>query len=55
LEQSASQAAAGVFVAPADISTWLASAGYTDIGVHTVLKRRGFTRWVHVARSQHAP
>lgn len=55
LEQSASQAAAGVFVAPADISTWLASAGYIDIGVHTVLKRRGFTRWVHVARSQHTP
>jgi tRNA G10 N-methylase Trm11 len=55
LEQSASQAASGVFVAPADISTWLTSAGYTDIEVHTVLKRRGFTRWIHVVRSKHAP
>lgn len=54
LEQSAGQAAAGVFVGPADISTWLVSAGYTDIEVLTVLKRRGFTRWVHVARSRHA-
>ena len=54
LEQSAGQALAGVFVGPADISTWLVSAGYTDVEVHTVLKRRGFTRWVHVARSRHA-
>jgi tRNA G10 N-methylase Trm11 len=53
LEQSASQAASGVFVAPADISTWLTSAGYTDIEVYTVLKRRGFTRWIHVVRSEH--
>ncbi len=41
----------GVFVAPADFSLWLAAAGYTDIEVHTVLKRRGFTRWIHRARS----
>lgn len=54
LEQSATQAPSGVFVAPADISTWLTSAGYTDVEVHTVLKRRGFTRWVHVARSEPA-
>ncbi len=55
LERSATQAPLGVFVAPADISTWLTAAGYTDIEVHTVLKRRGFTRWVHVAHSVHAP
>ncbi|MEP1125256.1 MAG: hypothetical protein ABJH68_15330 [Ilumatobacter sp.] len=41
----------GVFVAPADFSLWLEAAGYTDIEVHTVLKRRGFTRWIHRARS----
>lgn len=41
----------GVFVAPADFSLWLAAAGYVDIDVHTVLKRRGFTRWIHRARS----
>jgi tRNA G10 N-methylase Trm11 len=55
LELSATQAPLGVFVAPADISAWLTSAGYTDIEVHTVLKRRGFTRWIHLVRSQHWP
>jgi tRNA G10 N-methylase Trm11 len=54
LEQSASQAPLGVFVAPADISTWLTAAGYTDIEVYTALKRRGFTRWIHIGRSEHA-
>lgn len=54
LERSATLAPQGVFVAPADISTWLRAAGFSDIVVHTVLKRRGFTRWVHTARSEHA-
>ncbi len=51
LEQCATQAPVGVFVAPTDISTWLVGAGYAGIGIHTVMKRRGFTRWIHVARS----
>ncbi len=41
----------GVFVAPANFSSWLEAAGYTDIEVHTVMKRRGFTRFIHRARS----
>ncbi len=41
----------GVFVAPADFTLWLEAAGYTDVDVHTVVKRRGFTRWIHRARS----
>jgi len=51
IEQCASMARHGVFVAPTDITAWLTSAGYTDVEVHTVMKRRGFTRWIHVARS----
>jgi tRNA G10 N-methylase Trm11 len=52
LEHSATQAPLGVFVAPGDISNWLTSAGYADVEVCTVPKRRGFSRWVHVARSR---
>jgi tRNA G10 N-methylase Trm11 len=55
IEQCAGLAPQGVFVAPADITTWLEVAGYTDIEVHTVMKRRGFTRWIHVARSERPP
>lgn len=55
IEQCAGLARHGVFVAPADIATWLEGAGYTDIEVHTVMKRRGFTRWIHVARSTRSP
>ena len=51
LANCAGSAPLGVFVAPADFSLWLVAAGYTDIEVHTVLKRRGFTRWIHRARS----
>lgn len=50
LEQCAGQAPRGVFVAPADISNWLTAAGYVDVEIHTVNKRRGFTRWIHVVR-----
>ena len=54
IEQCAAMAPHGVFVAPADITTWLEAAGYTDIEVHTVMKRRGFTRWIHRVRSTRA-
>ncbi len=54
IEQAARLAPRGVFVAPHDISTWLDAAGYIDIEVSTVMKRKGFTRWVHEARSSHA-
>lgn len=54
LATSARAAPLGVFVAPADFSLWLEAAGYVDIEVHTVLKRRGFTRWIHRARSTRA-
>lgn len=55
LANCARTAPLGVFVAPADFSLWLQAAGYTDIDVVTVLKRRGFTRWVHQARSTLLP
>lgn len=51
LANCARAAPLAVFVAPADFSLWLDAAGYTDIEIHTVLKRRGFTRWIHRARS----
>jgi len=51
LANCARSAPRGVFVAPSDFSLWLSAAGYTDIEVVTVLKRRGFTRWIHQARS----
>lgn len=51
LENCARVAPRGVFVAPADFSLWLSAAGYVDIDVVTVMKRRGFTRWIHSARS----
>ncbi len=51
LENCARTSPLGVFVAPADFSVWLEAAGFTDIEVYTVLKRRGFTRWIHRARS----
>ncbi|MBM3214752.1 hypothetical protein FJZ36_07555 [Candidatus Poribacteria bacterium] len=39
------------FVALADITGWLADAGYEDIRVYRVPKYTGFVRYVHVARS----
>jgi len=51
LAQCAAYAPQAVIVAPGDISTWLHDAGYGDVEVHTVMKRRGFTRWIHVTRS----
>lgn len=51
LANCARSSATGVFVAPADFTDWLEAAGYSDIDVYTVMKRRGFTRWIHRARS----
>ena len=51
LERGASMAPVGVYVAPHDLSDWLVAAGHRVDAVHTVLKRRGFTRWIHVTRS----
>lgn len=51
LANCARTAPLGVFVAPADFSIWLLAAGFIDVDVVTVLKRRGFTRWIHSARS----
>ena len=39
------------FYAQADMTEWLDGAGYTDIEVVTVNKRKGFSRWVHTATS----
>jgi predicted RNA methylase len=50
LRQCTSLAPAGVFVAQHDISDWLIEAGHEVLAVHTVVKRRGFTRHVHVTR-----
>lgn len=50
LERAVGLAPVAVYVAPADFTLWLRAAGYVDIEVHTVQKRAGFTRWVHVAR-----
>ena len=49
LERGAELAPRGVYVAPHEITDWLVTAGYRDVSVHTVVKRRGFTRWIHVA------
>jgi predicted RNA methylase len=51
LKQCAGLAPRAVFVAPTDITAWLTDTGYANIEMHTVMKRRGFTRWVHVADS----
>ena len=50
LERCVELAPVAVYVAPADFSLWLRSAGYDQVDVHTVRKRAGFTRWVHVVR-----
>ena len=47
IEGAADAAPIGVYVANADISDWLRAAGYGDIEVWPVVKRPGFTRWVH--------
>lgn len=49
LHQMASQAPLGIYVAGQDISTWLQEAGYRNIKVFRVKKRRGMTRYVHKA------
>jgi predicted RNA methylase len=50
LERGAELAPSAVYVAPHDITDWLTVAGYGDVEVHAVVKRRGFTRWIHVAQ-----
>ncbi|NND75684.1 MAG: methyltransferase [Ilumatobacter sp.] len=52
LENGATCAPLGVYVAPQDISSWLDAAGYETVAVHTVQKRAGFTRWIHVAEAR---
>lgn len=52
LENCAELAPSGVFVAPADFSIWLEAAGYAEVEVVRVMKRRGFTRWIHMAQSE---
>ncbi|WP_420451595.1 TRM11 family SAM-dependent methyltransferase [Ilumatobacter sp.] len=54
LERCAHLAPRGVYVAPHDISDWLADAGHDVASVHRVVKRRGFTRHVHVTGSRAA-
>jgi tRNA G10 N-methylase Trm11 len=51
LEQCAGLAPRAVFVAPTNITNWLTDTSFGDVQVHTVMKRRGFTRWIHVAES----
>lgn len=53
LENCSELAPHAVFVAPADFSLWLRAAGYCDVDVVRVVKRRGFTRWIHTAESEH--
>ena len=48
LARCAELAPSGVFVAPHRIDAWLAGAGHHVEAVHEVVKRRGFSRWVHV-------
>ena len=48
LERCAGLAPHGVFVAPHRIDAWLAGAGHRVDAVHEVVKRRGFSRWIHV-------
>lgn len=50
LRRCTSLAPTGVFVAQRDISDWLVEAGHHVQAVHTVMKRKGFTRHVHVTR-----
>lgn len=50
LRHCTSLAPLGVFVAQHDICDWLSEAGHHVLAVHTVVKRRGFTRHVHLTR-----
>lgn len=49
LERAAETAPLGVFVAHGDITDWLTDAGYGEVEIVPVLKRKRFTRWVHRA------
>lgn len=51
LARGATCAPTGVYVAPRPITEWLVDAGYENVKVTTVMKRRGFTRWIHAATS----
>ncbi len=52
LEQGATLAPVAVYVASSEIGDWIDAAGHDVVDVHTVVKRRGFTRWIHIARSR---
>ena len=54
LGQCARLAPRGIFVAGKDVSDWLAEAGYTQVEVYQVRKKRNynFTRFVHRAQSR---
>lgn len=51
LKHGARLAPVAVYVAGALMTEWLEAAGYHDIRVYPVVKRAGFVRYVHVARS----
>ena len=51
LDNCARLAPQAVFAAGADLSPWLAQAGYVEIEVLQVEKVRGFIRYIHHARS----
>ncbi len=51
LDHCATLAPVAVYVAPRAITPWLTDAGYVDVEVHSVNKRVGSSRFVHVARS----
>ena len=53
VEHGATQAPVGVYVASQEISGWLDAAGHEVVAVHAVMKRRDFTRWIHVTRTRH--
>ena len=52
LERCRDFAPFGVFVAQHDITDWLVEAGHRVDSVHTVEKRRGFTRHIHITTVQ---
>ena len=52
LERCGELAPQGVFVAQHDISELLAETGHVVSAVHTVVKRRGFTRHIHVTTTR---
>ncbi|MCD6302390.1 MAG: methyltransferase domain-containing protein [Anaerolineae bacterium] len=54
LERGRALAPTAVYVFEHNITDCVAAAGYAEIAVYPVLKRAGFARYVHVARSNQA-